>query len=1148
MQEDSDVSRGDADAVQERLDVCRNLLRKQRQRIGQIDAAAEDVAEVDGEDGTVVTRRGDCLARAYAAERHFLPHHSAYEVHQLGQIDVHAGLTEVAEVDVKTRVFAHEFAVLVGIEEGRVVRISAVHRFVITIYFGYEDVIAVDIAVIAECGREVVRISLLSFVLVRVVFHSVRIAEGEIDAEHRMVGCSVVGRRAEHHGRIDEVEEIFEAEEVVDIVVRVIDAAVRIGHRLRADKAHHKLYKRDEVKLFGQFRQSGEYAVFVKRTEFVKRVETAQIVDERTELEFQRNGEFQSAQDFVLLVAFAYGCDDGIEVVSAVREEILEQACEVYLAAHVEEQVERDGLAERHRIDAVEVVVFFQFVRRQRILSLFGEVHIDVIYTDVKIEFRIISVGICLRAFHITEYCLTAAEVDRASRITGRLFIGFRISRQISPCSGVVNILTVRGFLIFVECPAAFFRIMNRFIAHIFDRFGVLFCRRTESSVFFHKQSCRIGLMRVVRSLKRIIPVFRRFDCRFRILVSVARKHKCDIERDIDSVAEVYRHIQTAEQVFVNEASERVAADCDVFEQITHKRVADGERESAFADKQRSNLVFRRQTVVHLFVRIRVVSRYRFGRRAARNFHIVVNGSVEQVAEHIFDEVGDFRHRHGELGHIEEGKVDIQHTVEIVCRKPFHFRPRFGGQVVQFDRYFGTGQVLHIQHNGEVQTQMCGGITLVGFGDFDDDAVEVAEYARENLTHVNLPFRDGKFELNGHPDRDDGIVERHQRHIVIVLSPLLRLDLGVNAGIFVISISLALPVIFRGGFGLARGDVIGHERIGAAEFYLNAAEFKPDVHRADVRTERKIEVGYRRVRRVDAVEFSLRIAHIAELPDISLQFGGFAFNFIFKLIMVRTFTHIQIVFCGTVDVGHKDIIVAVANPAVERGSAHIEIAVFADYLNKRTDVGFCIVDRFVMAVPVSRDRGGKRTVRFFHVISAAKFALGFDEGQGVSLHTDVVCRGGTETCYAVFFRDSHIFAVFCRRRLIEHVVNAFVIVSAYLRAQRHVEVVEDVGNAAEVGYERGKHRADNALGEHNLHCGVGIDEFEKRVTCRSAALGCRDRRGKRLRRRAAALARRNVRRRAELCGFDDELQEVGYIGIVLDHVEDVGAVKIQFAV
>ena len=451
---------------------------------------------------------------------------------------------------------------------------------------------------------------------------------------------------------------------------------------------------------------------------------------------------------------------------------------------------------------------------------------------------------------------------------------------------------------------------------------------------------------------------------------------------------------------------------------------------------------------------------------------------------------------------------------------------------------------------------MCGGITLVGFGDFDDDAVEVAEYARENLAHVNLPFRDGKFELNGHPDRDDGIVERSKGYVVIIfLSRLRRFHLCVDARIFVIGISLVLrAVIFRGGLGLARGDVIGHERIGAAEFYLNAAEFKPDVHRADVRAERKIEVGYRRVRRVDAVEFSLRIAHIAQLPDISIHFGGFAFTGIFELAVHTVVNDIYAVAAYCVK-RRNDCVCSVLRGGVEHISVAFEInfsviGVQSNKFDKRTGHPFCcerVSFRFVIAVPVSRDRGGKRTVRFLHVISAVKHALGFDEGQGVSLHTDVVCRGGTETCYAVFFRDSHIFAVFCRRRLIEHVVNAFVIDSAYLRAQRHVEVVEDVGNAAEVGYERGKHRADNALGEHNLHCGVGIDEFEKRVTRRSAALGCRDRRGKRLRRRAAALARRNVRRRAELCGFDDELQEVGHIGIILDHVEDVGAVKIQSA-
>ena len=94
-------------------------------------------------------------------------------------------------------------------------------------------------------------------------------------------------------------------------------------------------------------------------------------------------------------------------------------------------------------------------------------------------------------------------------------------------------------------------------------------------------------------------------------------------------------------------------------------------------------------------------------------------------------------------------------------------------------------------------------------------------------------------------------------------------------------------------------------------------------------------------------------------------------------------------------------------------------------------------------------------------------------------------------------------------------------------AEGDLKAVEDVGYRGEVARNRTEQSADDALGEHDLHLGVGVDEFDESVPLRGVA--CRNR-------RFGLCARLGGGAGGELGGVDDELQEVRRIGVVVDDV------------
>ena len=344
IEEHLDVCGGDPDAVDERGDVARDLAGEQRERIGDVDIA-ENGAEVDGQQRRGALRavpavRGDCLgcARGFGRIR---AHSLAQECAELFELDEHAGLTEVSEVGVEARFVAYvsltaaRHEVVVGVQEGGILAVPGLALGVIAVGDGLV-LASVEVVVTVSGGVEV-GVDLLAVAVLRGCFHA--LAEVEVDAEHIVDGI-LVAAHADDDGRIDEVQEGFEADQVVRGVV-VIDVAVLVGH-FGADDSLNCVDECDEVDVALKVY---ELIAQVAVGEAVEGVERTQIVEEGTQLEFEADGEVDVAQDIAVV---AENLEDGIDVIAAVGEEFREQARDVFADNRVvaEQQVERNRLGE----------------------------------------------------------------------------------------------------------------------------------------------------------------------------------------------------------------------------------------------------------------------------------------------------------------------------------------------------------------------------------------------------------------------------------------------------------------------------------------------------------------------------------------------------------------------------------------------------------------------------------------------------------------------------------------------------------------------------------------------------------------------------------------------------------------------------------
>ena len=192
------------------------------------------------------------------------------------------------------------------------------------------------------------------------------------------------------------------------------------------------------------------------------------------------------------------------------------------------------------------------------------------------------------------------------------------------------------------------------------------------------------------------------------------------------------------------------------------------------------------------------------------------------------------------------------------------------------------------------------------------------------------------------------------------------------------------------------------------------------------------------------------------------------------------------------------------------------------------------VDGVAVAVDDAHERTAqvvRRGVAFALVVVVAEVARRLDELLAVRTVDSVV-----ELC--TLFEDG-----VCRQRpvggaILVEVVELLIRILTDFDAEGDLKAVEDVGYRGEVARNRTEQSADDALGEHDLHLGVGVDEFDESVPLRGVA--CRNR-------RFGLCARLGGGAGGELGGVDDELQEVRRIGVVVDDVPQLGAVEIEVA-
>ena len=462
-------------------------------------------------------------------------------------------------------------------------------------------------------------------------------------------------------------------------------------------------------------------------------------------------------------------------------------------------------------------------------IALFGEVQVDVAHTDIQREDGVVVVGVGACA------CLVGVGRDVAADL------GARVERTgITPlCRDIAVVRRVKA-----ECAVVRRRvgIVSDIVALAGLHFVTDIFRQTfrdiggahfAEVVAVGSEPAFLGHCRVFRRRDEDIFGSLAGDCRSADdgLVAVALEAELRTDADVKEVAEVEGDVKAALQLFVDKVGEGDIAEGDVFEQVTHEGVAHRNLERAVGDEQLCHSLFELVLAECRFVLTVCGDCLTRG----RNFDIVVDaGALNEVVDEVAEHIRNLGHGHRNLGQAEEGEVEIDRLVEIVCAEPLDFRPRFGGEVVQLDCDLRRRQILHVDDERQVKTQMCGGITLAGCGDVDDDAVEVADKAAEHLAEVDFALGDGELELNRHTHRDHGVVERSERHIVVVdfLAAVKAFRGGVDEGVDAVFVGVRLAehlVIRDGVLALAFEDVVGHERFLGAELEVEAADCEAEV-------------------------------------------------------------------------------------------------------------------------------------------------------------------------------------------------------------------------------------------------------------------------------------------------------------------------------
>ena len=198
------------------------------------------------------------------------------------------------------------------------------------------------------------------------------------------------------------------------------------------------------------------------------------------------------------------------------------------------------------------------------------------------------------------------------------------------------------------------------------------------------------------------------------------------------------------------------------------------EGEAAFADDQARHLVLHGSDV-RLFALLVGGETFRLG-GSARDDDGVEDGTVKQVAEIFVDEPADLVERRGYPRQSEEGHVEVDGHAAVIRAQPQHFGPGFVGQVVKLDVQLGLRQVVHVEHDVQVEPEVRRGVALGGLGHLDGHAADGSDDVFEESAEVKHAFGYAELELDRGAQADDGIVEGRERHRLFAVGSLARGD------------------------------------------------------------------------------------------------------------------------------------------------------------------------------------------------------------------------------------------------------------------------------------------------------------------------------------------------------------------------------------
>ena len=198
------------------------------------------------------------------------------------------------------------------------------------------------------------------------------------------------------------------------------------------------------------------------------------------------------------------------------------------------------------------------------------------------------------------------------------------------------------------------------------------------------------------------------------------------------------------------------------------------EGEAAFADDQARHLVLHGSDV-RLFALLVGGETFRLG-GSARDDDGVEDGTVKQVAEIFVDEPADLVERRGYPRQSEEGQVEVDGHAAVIRAQPQHFGSGFIGQVVKLDVQLGLRQVVHVEHDVQVEPEVRRGVALGGLGHLDGHAADGSDDVFEESAEVKHAFGYAELELDRGAQADDGIVEGRERHRLFAVGSLARSD------------------------------------------------------------------------------------------------------------------------------------------------------------------------------------------------------------------------------------------------------------------------------------------------------------------------------------------------------------------------------------